>query len=127
VAEPASDEARVFSRYGHPSVQVAVGYACLAQVSREPACPSFVATGTGREAIMSDVTISDTGIAVMCDIARASGLDLDDDKQAVLDRLIADGLVAKSSAAKPTEAAKFEVTPKGQRMLDERGVGVNES
>ena len=76
---------------------------------------------------MSDVTISDTGIAVMCDIARVSGLDLDDDKQAVLDRLIADGLVAKSSAAKPTEAAKFEVTPKGQRMLDERGVGVNES
>jgi predicted transcriptional regulator len=76
---------------------------------------------------MSNVTISDTGIAVMCDIARASGLDLDDDKQAVLDRLIADGLVAKSSAAKPAEAAKFEVTPKGQRMLDERGVGVNES
>jgi predicted transcriptional regulator len=76
---------------------------------------------------MSNVTISDTGIAVMCDIARASGLDLDDDKQAVLDRLIADGLVAKSSTAKPAEAAKFEVTPKGQRMLDERGVGVNES
>lgn len=76
---------------------------------------------------MNDVNISDTGIAVMCDIARASGLDLDNEKQAVLDRLIADGLVSQSSAAKPTEASKFAVTAKGQRLLDERGVGANES
>jgi len=76
---------------------------------------------------MIDQTISDTGIAVMCDIARASGLDLDADKQAVLDRLIADGLVEVSRVAKPTEATKFAVTSKGQRLLDERGVGVNES
>jgi len=76
---------------------------------------------------MIDGTISDTGIAVMCDIARASGLDLDADKRAVLDRLIADGLVEVSRPAKPTEAAKFAVTSKGQRLLDERGVGVNES
>jgi predicted transcriptional regulator len=76
---------------------------------------------------LTDVTISDTGIAVMCDIARASGLDLDNDKQVVLNQLIADGLVSESSAAKATEATKFAVTPKGQRLLDERGVGVNES
>jgi predicted transcriptional regulator len=76
---------------------------------------------------MIDATISDTGIAVMCDIARASGLDLDGEKQAVLEQLIADGLVAKSSEPNPAEATKFEVTPKGQRLLDERGVGVNES
>ena len=76
---------------------------------------------------MIEATISDSGIAVMCDIARASGLDLDDNKQAVLNQLIADGLVTESSAAKATEATKFEVTPKGQRLLDERGVGVNES
>lgn len=76
---------------------------------------------------MNDVTISDSGIAVMCDIARASGLDLNDDKQIVLDQLIADGLVEQSSAAKTTEATKFAVTPKGQHLLDERGVGVNES
>jgi predicted transcriptional regulator len=74
---------------------------------------------------MTDLTISDTGIAVMCDIARASGLDLDADKQLVLDRLIGDGLVEVS--AKPTAATKFAVTPKGQRLLDARGVGVNES
>ena len=76
---------------------------------------------------MTDATITDTGIAVMCDIARASGLTLDKEKQAVLDQLIADGLVSRSSAANSTEAAKFEVTPKGQKALDERGVGVNES
>lgn len=76
---------------------------------------------------MIDVTISDTGIAVMCDIARASGLNLDDDKQAVLNQLIADGLVSESSAANATEATRFAVTPKGQRLLDDRGVGVNES
>jgi predicted transcriptional regulator len=72
-------------------------------------------------------TISDTGIAVMCDIARASGLDLDADKQAVLDQLIADGLVEVSKAAKPAEATRFAITPKGQRVLDARGVGANES
>ncbi|MDB5652792.1 MAG: hypothetical protein JWQ94_405 [Tardiphaga sp.] len=76
---------------------------------------------------MTDLTISDTGIAVMCDIARASGLDLDADKQLVLDRLIGDGLVEVSETAKPTAATKFAVTPKGQRLLDARGVGVNES
>ena len=76
---------------------------------------------------MMDVEISDSGIAVMCDIARMSGLDLDADKQAVLDRLIADGLVEVSKPAKPTEDTRFAVTPKGQRALDERGVGANES
>ena len=76
---------------------------------------------------MNDVTVSDSGIAVMCDIARASGHDLNDDKQRVLDQLIADGLVEVSSAAKATEATKFAVTSKGQQVLDERGVGVNES
>ncbi|MDB5503572.1 MAG: hypothetical protein JWR89_3474 [Tardiphaga sp.] len=76
---------------------------------------------------MTEATISDTGIAVMCDIARASGLDLNADKRAVLDRLIVDGLVEVSKAAKPTEATKFAITPKGQRLLDDRGVGANES
>lgn len=74
-----------------------------------------------------EADISDAGIAVMCDIARASGLDLDGDKQAVLDGLIADGLVEISKAAEPAEGAKFAITPKGQQLLDRRGVGVNES
>ena len=79
------------------------------------------------EITMMDIEISDSGIAVMCDIARMSGLDLDPDKQAVLDRLIADGLVEVSKPAKPTEDTKFAITRKGQQLLDERGVGANES
>jgi hypothetical protein len=72
-------------------------------------------------------SVSDTGIAVMCDIARASGLDINADKQAVLDRLVADGLVEILKSARPTEGTKFAVTRKGQRLLDDRGVGANES
>jgi hypothetical protein len=83
------------------------------------------------EAIMIDQGftdgVSDTGIAMMCDIARASGLDLNADKQAVLKRLIADGLVEISKLAGPTEGTKFAITRKGQRLLDDRGVGANES
>ncbi|MDB5655878.1 MAG: hypothetical protein JWQ94_3491 [Tardiphaga sp.] len=76
---------------------------------------------------MTNRDVSDSGIAVMCDIARMSGLDLDDNKLAEVDRLIADGLVEVSQPAKPTEATKFAITPKGQRLLDDRGVGANES
>lgn len=76
---------------------------------------------------MSDVDVSDAGIAVMCDIARAAGLDLDDNKRGVLDRLIADGLVEQSPTKETPEGVKFAVTSKGQAVLDERGVGVNES
>ncbi|MDB5567646.1 MAG: hypothetical protein JWP84_4212 [Tardiphaga sp.] len=72
-------------------------------------------------------SVSDTGIALMCDIARASGLDLNADKQAVLKRLIADGFVEISKSARPTEGTKFAITRKGQRLLDDRGVGANES
>jgi hypothetical protein len=71
--------------------------------------------------------ISDAGIAVMCDIARASGLNLDSNKQAVLDQLIADGLVEVSKPARPEEDTRYAVTATGQRALDRRGVGVNES
>ncbi|QUS41566.1 hypothetical protein RPMA_23990 [Tardiphaga alba] len=74
---------------------------------------------------MREAEISDTGIAVMCDIARAAGFDLDPDKQAVVDALIAQGLVAATGKAEPDP--KFEVTAKGQRALDARGVGVNEA
>jgi predicted transcriptional regulator len=74
---------------------------------------------------MVDVEISDAGIAVMCDIARAAGFDLDANKQAVVDRLIDQGLVAKTGRHEPDP--KYEVTEKGQRALDERGVGVNEA
>ena len=74
---------------------------------------------------MDNIEISDTGIAVMCDIARASGFDLDANKQAVVDHLITQGLIAETGKHEPDP--RYEVTQKGQRELDERGVGVNES
>ncbi|WP_371421060.1 hypothetical protein [Tardiphaga sp.] len=76
---------------------------------------------------MIDTDISNAGIAVMCDIARASGLDLDADKRAVLDGLIAQGLVEVVDQAKPAAGPKFAITSKGQLLLDKRGVGVNEA
>ncbi|MCX7320903.1 MAG: hypothetical protein NT113_15915 [Hyphomicrobiales bacterium] len=78
-----------------------------------------------QERFMDDIEISDTGIAVMCDIARASGFDLDDDKQAVVDHLIAQGLVTQTGKHEPDP--RYEVTKRGQHELDQRGVGVNES
>lgn len=74
---------------------------------------------------MDTIEISNAGIAVMCDIARAAMFDLDANKQAVVDGLIAQGLVAESGKSAP--GAKYRITEKGQRALDERGVGVNEA
>jgi hypothetical protein len=74
---------------------------------------------------MTDGTISDAGIAVMCDIARLAGADIAPDQRAELDRLVADGFVEPKPDS-PDRAA-YAITPKGQRVLDDRGVGVNES
>jgi predicted transcriptional regulator len=74
---------------------------------------------------MEAIEISDTGIAVMCDIARAAGFDLDANKQSVVDQLIAQGLVVRTGKSEPDP--KYKITDKGQRELDARGVGVNEA
>ena len=76
---------------------------------------------------MTNATPTDQGISVMVDIARMSGLDLNPAQRLELDGLIADGLVAKVSSPDATEGAKYKVTPKGQKVLDDRGVGANES
>jgi hypothetical protein len=88
---------------------------------------AIVPLASGKEAMMIDADISNTAIAVMCDIARASGLDLNANKRAVLDGLIAQGLVEVIDQAKPAAGPKFAITLKGQQLLDKRGVGVNEA
>jgi hypothetical protein len=88
---------------------------------------AIVPLASDKEAIMIDADISNTAIAVMCDIARASGLDLNANKRAVLDGLIAQGLVEVIDQAKPAAGPKFAITLKGQQLLDKRGVGVNEA
>ncbi|UGV28045.1 hypothetical protein E0H22_21595 [Rhodopseudomonas boonkerdii] len=74
---------------------------------------------------METIKISNAGIAVMCDIARAAIFAPDADKQVVIDGLIAQGLVVKTGESMP--GAKYAITDKGQRELDARGVGVNEA
>lgn len=70
--------------------------------------------------------IDDTEIAVMVDIARSAGADLTGDKSTVVDGLIAKGLVAEKDSA-VTAKARYRITPQGQALLDDRGVGANES
>jgi predicted transcriptional regulator len=95
---------------------------------RNEFCPSTLPHHRKRlRAIMIDRTPSDDGISAMVDIARLSGQNLNPEQRRQLDRLIADGLIENKAGAAQGEAAKYAVTPKGQKMLDDRGVGVNES
>jgi hypothetical protein len=77
--------------------------------------------------MMIDQTPSDDGISAMVDIARMSGQNLNPEQRLELDRLIAAGLIEQTAAVARGEATSYAVTPKGQKMLDDRGVGVNES
>jgi len=76
---------------------------------------------------MMDQDLADQGISVLVDIARTSGADLTTGQRLELDHLISEGLAAVQSPADPSGRRSYQVTPKGQRLLDERGVGANES
>ena len=76
---------------------------------------------------MTDATPSDEGISAMVDIARMSGLDLNPRQRSELDRLLTSGVIEKIAAAGESGPARYAVTSKGQKVLDDRGVGVNES
>jgi hypothetical protein len=76
---------------------------------------------------MTDDTPSDEGISAMVDIARMSGLDLNFEQRSALDHLVSCGWIEKIAVAGESGPARYAVTFKGQKMLDDRGVGVNES
>jgi hypothetical protein len=76
---------------------------------------------------MTDQAPGDDGISAMVDIARLSGQNLNPEQRLQLDRLVADGFVEKIAPATSGEPAKYAVTAKGQKILDDRGVGANES
>jgi hypothetical protein len=78
-------------------------------------------------ATMIDRTPSDHGISAMVDIARLSGQNLNPEQRRQLDRLLADGLIEQIAAGANRAPAKYAVTAKGQKILDDRGVGANES
>jgi hypothetical protein len=76
---------------------------------------------------MSEQGPNDTGISALVEIARTAGLNLNDRQRREVDRLIADGLVARLAVEPLSGRAKYEVTSKGQGLLDDRGIGANES
>ncbi len=75
---------------------------------------------------MTDDALSQVEISALVDVANMSGRNLNPAQRLSLDRLIAGGLIEQVEP-QDRAVAKYAVTPKGQRALDERGVGANES
>jgi hypothetical protein len=79
---------------------------------------------TGNEDPGADDELSDSDIALLCDIGdsfpKPTG-----EKLARLDGLIARGFVEVAPAHKAP--AKFQLTGKATKVLTERGVGLNEA
>ena len=63
--------------------------------------------------------LSDSEISVLCDIGQSIAF-ADDDKQGDIDRLIKEGYVAK-------DGDLYVLTPKADKVLLDRGAGLNES
>jgi hypothetical protein len=80
---------------------------------------------TGNERADIDTELSDSDIALLCDIGDAFPDTLSVEKRARLDRLIARGFVEAASAEKAL--GKYQLTAKATKILTERGVGLNEA
>jgi hypothetical protein len=72
-----------------------------------------------------DDDLSDSEIALLCDIGDAFPDTLTAEKRARLERLIARGFVERAPAAKAP--AKYQLTAKATKILTARGVGLNEA
>jgi hypothetical protein len=57
-------------------------------------------------------------VAILCDIGQSASFA--DGKRAKLEKLIADGYVRKADDS-------YKLTPKGEKELEDRGAGLNES
>ena len=73
-----------------------------------------------------DDTLSDSDIALLCDIGGSFLSALGAEKLARLRRLIERGFVEQASSAGGTPA-RYQLTAKATHALAERGVGLNES
>jgi hypothetical protein len=72
---------------------------------------------------MSD-DLTDSQIALLCDIGEYDHSEAGNDKKRDLERLIAEGYV-QATADHPGSA--FELTAKAMALLGERGAGLNEA
>ena len=62
--------------------------------------------------------LRDTEVAVLCDIAQS--IAFADDMKGEVDRLIKEGYVSK-------DGDLYELTPKAEKALSDRGAGLNEA
>jgi len=62
--------------------------------------------------------LTDTQVCVLCDIAQSAGFA--DDKRGEIERLVQQGYVVR-------DGDLYELTPKAEKALSERGVGLNEA
>ena len=62
--------------------------------------------------------LTEAQVAVLCDIAQS--IAFADDVRGEVDRLIREGYVAK-------DGDLYELTPKAQKLLSDRGAGLNEA
>lgn len=76
---------------------------------------------------MGGEAADDQGVSVLVEIARNSGTGLNPAQRLKLDALLAVGLVELVAPADDLEPTRYAVTRQGQRLLDERGIGANES
>jgi hypothetical protein len=62
--------------------------------------------------------LRDEQIAILCDIGQS--IAFADDVRGAVDKLVLDGYVIKDGDI-------YELTPKGEKILEERGAGLNEA
>ena len=62
--------------------------------------------------------LTDAEVAVLCDIAQS--IAFADDKKGEIDRLVEEGYVAR-------DGELYELTPKAEKALSDRGAGLNEA
>jgi hypothetical protein len=75
----------------------------------------------------NDNALSDTDIALLCDIGTYSAEGSEPEKNNRVARLMASGFVTCSHPDMATAGARFMLTGKGEAVLVARGAGLNES
>lgn len=68
--------------------------------------------------------MTDAHIATLVDVARSAGADVPDSRKLALSELVEAGYV---SLADGLPVPRYKLTRSGHAVLDERGVGANES
>jgi predicted transcriptional regulator len=67
---------------------------------------------------VEDAMLRDEQVAILCDIGQS--IAFADDMRGEVDKLVIEGYVLKDGDI-------YELTPKGEKILEERGAGLNEA